>query len=92
MALAGIYFVTNWSVLQRARLFADRWNAMILHGDTRRSSDRHEWDKLASEALELARRLPPGPERNDALKVASQLRCSADALGIVFAKRGRPRK
>jgi hypothetical protein len=64
----------------------------IMRADTPRSSDRHEREKLASEALELARKLPPGPERNDALKSASQLRCSADALGIVFAKRGRPRK
>ena len=64
----------------------------IMRGDTRRSSDRSEWETLAIEALELARKLPPGPERIDALKVASQLRCSADANGIVFAKRGRPRK
>ena len=64
----------------------------IMRADTSRSSDRHEFEKLAAEALELARKLPPGPERNEALKAASQLRCSADALGIVFAKRGRPRK
>jgi len=36
--------------------------------------------------------MPPGRARNDALKAASQLRCCADAHGIVFAKRGRPRK
>ena len=64
----------------------------IMRADTSRSSDRQEFEKLASEALELARKLPPGPARNEALKAASQLRCSADALGIVFAKRGRPRK
>jgi hypothetical protein len=51
-----------------------------------------DWDDLAAEALELARLMPPGPERNDALKLASQLRCIADAQGLIFAKRGRPRK
>jgi hypothetical protein len=61
-------------------------------GDTRRSFDRRDWDTLAAEALELARRLPPGPKRNEALKAAGRLRCCADAQGIVFAKRGRPRK
>ena len=30
--------------------------------------------------------------RNEALKLASQLRCTADARGLIFAKRGRPRK
>lgn len=60
--------------------------------ETCRSGDRHEWDLLAAEALELARRMPPGPERNQALKAASRLRCCADAQGIVFARRGRPRK
>ena len=54
--------------------------------------DRLDWDNLAADALELARLLPPGPERNDALKLASQLRCTADTRGLVFAKRGRPRK
>jgi hypothetical protein len=64
----------------------------IMRVKTRRSSDRREWDTIAVEALELARRMPPGPARNEALKAASQLRCCADAHGIVFAKRGRPRK
>jgi hypothetical protein len=36
--------------------------------------------------------LPPGPERNEALKHASLLRCTVDSRGPVFAKRGRPRK
>jgi hypothetical protein len=61
-------------------------------GETRRSFDRRDWDTLAAEALELARRLPPGPKRNEALKAAGRLRCCADARGIAFAKRGRPRK
>ena len=49
-------------------------------------------DVAAADALELARRMAPGPERNEALKQASALRCSADERGVVFAKRGRPRK
>ena len=52
---------------------------------------RRLWDMHAIEASELARKMPPGPGRNDALKATSQLRCSADASGTVFTKRGRPR-
>ena len=59
---------------------------------TQRSPDRLDQEILASDALERARLLPPGAERNEALKLASQLRCSADSRGPVFAKRGRPRK
>jgi hypothetical protein len=55
-------------------------------------SDRLDWDDLATDALELARLMPLGAERNEALKLASQLRCTADAQGLIFAKRGRPRK
>jgi len=46
----------------------------------------------AADALELARQMAPGPERNEALKLAGALRRSADERGLVFAKRGRPRK
>jgi hypothetical protein len=49
-------------------------------------------DECAKEALEDARGLPQGPERSDALKNASKLRIAADAAGILFKKRGRPRK
>ena len=59
---------------------------------TQCSGDRLIWDKLATEALELARVTPPGPERNEALKLAGLLRSTADARGLVFATRGRPRK
>jgi hypothetical protein len=54
--------------------------------------DRLDWDNLAADALELARLMRPGPERNEALKLANQLRCTADARGLIFAKRGRPRR
>jgi hypothetical protein len=41
-----------------------------------RSTGRLDWDSLAAQALELARLIPPGLERNEALKLASQLRCT----------------
>jgi hypothetical protein len=63
-----------------------------LNKDTQRSPDRIDWDIRAADALERARLLPPGPERNEALKRASLLRCSADSRGLTFAKRGRPSK
>lgn len=60
--------------------------------ETQRSTDRLDWDIRAADALERARLMPPGPERNEALKLASLLRCTADARGLVLPKRGRPRK
>ena len=57
-----------------------------------RASDRIDREILAADALERARLLPPGLQRNEALKLASLLRCTADAQGPVFAKRGRPPK
>lgn len=62
--------------------------------DPQRSSerDRLERDEAAADALETARLMAPGPERNEALKQAGALRRSADERGVVFAKRGRPRK
>jgi hypothetical protein len=64
----------------------------VLSKETRRSPDRLDWDTRAADALELARLMAPGPERNEALKLASLLRCTADERGLIFAKRGRPRK
>jgi hypothetical protein len=63
-----------------------------LSKQARRSPDRLDWDTRAADALELARLMAPGPERSEALKLASLLRCTADARGLIFAKRGRPRK
>jgi hypothetical protein len=63
-----------------------------LSKETRRSPDRLDWDTRAADALELARLMAPGLERSEALKLASLLRCTADARGLIFAKRGRPRK
>jgi hypothetical protein len=60
--------------------------------ETQRAPDQIDQEILATDALERARLLPPGPERNEALKRASLLRCTVDSRGPVFAKRGRPRK
>jgi hypothetical protein len=49
-------------------------------------------DAEALAALDAARRLPPGPERNEAMKKAGILRNAADLQGVFFAKRGRPAK
>jgi hypothetical protein len=49
-----------------------------------------EADALA--ALELARALPPGPARTEAMKRAGILRNAADLQGLFFDKRGRPPK
>jgi hypothetical protein len=42
------------------------------------SNDRHDWDARASEALAIARNLPPGSLRSDAIRKAGQLRIAAD--------------
>jgi hypothetical protein len=60
--------------------------------EMQRAPERIDQEINATDALERARSLPPGPERNEALKLASLLRCTADSGGLVFAKRGRPRK
>ena len=60
--------------------------------DKQRASDRIDREILAADALERARLLPPGPQRNEALKLAGLLRTTAESQGPIFAKRGRPRK
>jgi hypothetical protein len=50
----------------------------------------HDFEAEADEALAIARDMPPGPERIDALKKAGHLRNAADTYGLVFATRGRP--
>ena len=64
-----------------------------MSNNNQRSSERDRLDRdvAAADALELARQMAPGPERNQALKLAGELRRSADSRGLVFAKRGRPR-
>ncbi len=49
-------------------------------------------DAVAVDALQNAREMPAGAQRADALKQAGLLRRAADGHGLIFAKRGRPRK
>jgi len=49
-------------------------------------------DAEAQAALDEAREMPQGPARTAALKKAGILRKAADSHGIIYAKRGRPRK
>lgn len=55
-----------------------------------RPAPAHDFEADADEALAAARKMPPGPERIEALKAAGKLRNAADVYGIIFAKRGRP--
>ena len=66
---------------------------MIVQGDHFLAGPtKSELDAQADEALATARAMPSGPEKNEALKKAGLLRRAADAGGVSFAKRGRPRK
>jgi hypothetical protein len=56
------------------------------------SGDNRHQDARAMDALEDAREMPPGAQRTEALKKAGLLRRTADSQGLIFAKRGRPRK
>jgi len=63
---------------------------MVVKQDT--TPDIRSQNAKAMDALQEAREMPPGPHRTDALKKAGLLRHSVDSQGLVFAKRGRPRK
>jgi hypothetical protein len=56
------------------------------------TDDKQALDDLADEALAVARSMPSGPAKTEALKKAGLLREAADAAGISFAKMGRSRK
>jgi hypothetical protein len=56
------------------------------------TGDNRHQDARAMDALEDAREMPPGAQRTEALKKAGLLRRTADSQGLIFAKRGRPRK
>jgi antibiotic biosynthesis monooxygenase (ABM) superfamily enzyme len=56
------------------------------------SPDRHDWLARAAEALEKARRMKPGAQRNEALKKAGQLQTAADFMGYLKSKELRPPK
>ena len=53
---------------------ADRKMDQVTGKESHRSSGRLEWDIRAADALELARLMPPGPERNQALEHAVFIR------------------
>jgi hypothetical protein len=53
---------------------------------------KRDLEAEADEELEAARSMPSGQKKMEALKKAGLLRNAADAGGISFAKRGRPRK
>jgi hypothetical protein len=87
--------VNPWSVnLLQLNTGSAGSDVVAMSKDPQRSSerDRLERDEAALDALETARLMAPGLERNEALKQAGALRRSADERGVVFAKRGRPRK
>jgi hypothetical protein len=54
--------------------------------------DNRSPDARSMDALEEAREMAPGAPRTEALKKAGLLRRTADNQGVIFAKRGRPRK
>jgi hypothetical protein len=56
------------------------------------SPDIRNQNESAVDALQEAREMPPGAQRTSALKKAGLLRRVADSQGLIFAKRGRPRK
>jgi hypothetical protein len=60
--------------------------------DKKDNRPKRDLDIEATTALDLARALPPGPERTEAMKRAGILRNAADMQGLFFAKRGRPAK
>lgn len=57
-----------------------RYNPMIDTKQANRKRHAAGCEANADEALEAARNMPPGPERNDVLKKAGALRNDADAL------------
>lgn len=54
--------------------------------------ERRDWLARAAEALEKARRMKPGAERNEALKKAGQLQNAADIAGYLASKELQPPK
>jgi hypothetical protein len=63
-----------------------------MRGGSGQSSDKHDWEARAAEALEKARKMKPGAERNEALKKAGQLQSAADMIGYLKSNELRPPK
>ena len=55
------------------------------------SSDEIDWDAEAIEALEAARKMPPGKEKSEALKKAGTLRNIAYRRGVYFTRENKIR-
>jgi hypothetical protein len=73
--------------------FASRARAISMDKDSKgQSPDRHHWFARAAEALEKARKMKPGAERNAALKKAGQLQSAADMMGYLRSKELQPPK
>ena len=53
---------------------------------TQGNIDRHDWDARAADALENAKKLPPGSKRIEAIKKAGQLRIAADMKDLLMAR------
>jgi hypothetical protein len=64
---------------------------MPARGSTASDPTTRDLDAKADDALLMAQSMPRGKEKSEALKRAGLLRRAADANGISFAKRGRPR-
>jgi hypothetical protein len=60
--------------------------------ETQRSPDRLDWDIRAADALELARLIPPGPERNEALKFGKPASLYRRRAGISVCEAGQAAK
>ena len=73
--------------------FASWARAILMRQDSNEQSpDRHDGLARAAEALEKARKMKPGPGRNEALKKAGQLQSAADMMGYLKSKELRPPK
>jgi hypothetical protein len=66
--------------------------ASSMRKDSEHSPDRHDWFARAAEALQKARKMKPGVERNEALKKAGQLQSAADMMGYLKSRELRPPK
>jgi hypothetical protein len=56
------------------------------------SPDSRSQNANAVDALQEARAMPPGAQRTDSLKKAGLLQRVADSHGLIFTRKGRPRK
>lgn len=46
-------------------------------------ADSRDWSIRAAEALAIAQTMPPGPERDEAIRKAEQLRSAAEMKGYL---------